>query len=109
MTRRSAPHVMTANRLSDGAVVYLTLSHTWSERIGDAHPSVEPLEVAGFEATAAAAVRDRIVVGPYLFAVAIESDGRPRPLGQRERIRAAGPTAGTDLTPPSPIPSDRAA
>jgi len=104
MSKTPSPQVMTANRLSDGAVVYLTLSHTWSDRIADAHPSAEAAEIAGFEATAAEAVRTRQVVGPYLFAVAVAADGGPAPLGQRERIRAAGPTAGTDLAA-SDLPS----
>ncbi|WPZ35984.1 DUF2849 domain-containing protein [Thalassobaculum sp. OXR-137] len=89
--------VMTANRLSDGAVVYLTLSHTWSDRFADAHASDVPSELAGFEATTLEAVRGRIVVGAYLFAVSVGSDGSLEPLGQRERIRSAGPTVGTDL------------
>lgn len=93
----TAPKVMTANRLSDGAVVYLTLAHRWSDRFEDAHASAEPSELAGFEATALEAVKTRIVVGAYLFAVSVNADGSPAPLGQRERIRAAGPSVGTDL------------
>lgn len=99
MSKLPSPKVMTANRLSDGAVVYLTLSHTWSENFADAHASAEPAEVAGFEATAEAAVRERVVVGTYLFAVSVQADGSLTPLGQRERIRAKGPSVGTDLTP----------
>jgi hypothetical protein len=93
------PKVMTANRLSDGAVVYLTIAHGWSDRFENAHASAEPAELAGFEVTALEAVRARTVVGAYLFPVAVEADGRLVPLGQRERIRAAGPTVGTDLAP----------
>ncbi|WP_281684457.1 DUF2849 domain-containing protein [Thalassobaculum salexigens] len=97
MATASPPKVMTANRLSDGAVVYLTLAHTWSDRFADAHASAEPAELAGFEATALEAVRSRVVVGTYLFPVSVEADGSLVPLGQRERIRSAGPTVGTDL------------
>ena len=97
MATTRPPKVMTANRLSDGAVVYLTLSHTWSDRFADAHASAEPAELAGFEATALEAVRARVVVGTYLFPVAINGDDSLVPLGQRERIRSAGPTVGTDL------------
>lgn len=97
MATTNAPKVMTANRLSDGAVVYLTLAHTWSDRFADAHASAEPTELAGFEATALEAVRGRVVVGTYLFPVAVQRDGSLVPLGQRERIRSAGPTVGTDL------------
>lgn len=96
---QTASKVMTANRLSDGAAVYLTLAHRWSDRFEDAHASAEPSELAGFEATALEAVKARIVVGAYLFAVSVNADGSLAPLGQRERIRAAGPTVGTDLTP----------
>lgn len=97
MADTSVPKVMTANRLSDGAVVYLTLSHTWTDRFADAHASAVPAELAGFEATALEAVRGRVVVGTYLFPVAVEPDDSLVPLGQRERIRSAGPTVGTDL------------
>lgn len=97
MATTHVPKVMTANRLSDGAVVYLTLAHTWSDRFADAHASAEPTELAGFEATALEAVRGRVVVGTYLFPVAVQSDGSLVPLGQRERIRSAGPTVGTDI------------
>ena len=97
MAETRVPKVMTANRLSDGAVVYLTLSHTWSDRFEDAHASAVPAELAGFEATALEAVHARVVVGTYLFAVSVDADGSLIPLGQRERIRSAGPTVGTDL------------
>lgn len=91
--------VMTANRLSDGAVVYLTIAHGWSDRFEDAHASAEPAELAGFEVTALEAVRARSVVGAYLFPVSVQIDGTLVPLSQRERIRAAGPTVDTGLTP----------
>lgn len=88
--------VMTANRLLDGAVVYLGSGGAWTEALDAAEIADTDEAASVLEATAKAAVAERRVVGPYLFAVQIV-DGRPRPIGQRETIRAAGPTVGTDM------------
>jgi|APTNR8051073442_1049403.scaffolds.fasta_scaffold00410_7 hypothetical protein len=80
--------VLTANRLSDGAVVFLDAEGRWSERIAAARVAekadAQALTNAG-EATAAE------VVAPYLIDVTLEAEG-PRPLRYRERIRAFGPS-----------------
>lgn len=89
--KASSPKVMTANRLGDGAVVYLDRRGAWVEALGEALAAGEAEAQTLLERQAEAAVRRREVVGPYLFAVTLEA-GVPRPLGQRERIRAAGPT-----------------
>jgi len=86
-----AEQVMTANRLRDGAVIYLAADGSWSTDIsqGDvARDAVaaERLTVAGNQAAA-----DQVVVGPYLIAVAVK-DNSVEPLGTRERIRALGPS-----------------
>lgn len=87
---------ITANRLSDGNVVYLRQDDTWSERIQESIVAdSEELATALLE-LAKRAVAERLVVDPYLFAVSVE-DGRIRPLGRREEIRAAGPSVRTDL------------
>ena len=80
--------VITANRLSDGIVVYLTKASKdlgWSTRLEDAaifHDSVvdRVLRLAGGENEA------NVVVGPY----AIEVLDKHRLLGTREIIRATG-------------------
>lgn len=88
-----ALQVVTANRLSDGNVVYLGPSLTWVECLADAEP------VSGKEAgdarlaEALPFVAARVVVNPYL----IEVDADRRPLRMREIIRAAGPTVRRDL------------
>ncbi len=92
--------VMTANRLGDGAVVYLDAEGRWSEHLAEAQVAADAETLNLLERRAEAAVRDREVVGAYLFRVDT-ADGTPRPIGQREIIRAAGPTVGTDLTPPA--------
>lgn len=80
--------VITANRLSDGIVVYLTKNGKdlgWSTRIVDAaifHDSV----VDRMLRLAECDVEANVVVGPY----AIEILDKHRPLGTRETIRASG-------------------
>lgn len=80
--------VLTANRLSDGAVVFLDEEGGWTERIAAARivekADGEALVAAG-EATASE------VIAPYLIDVSLEAAG-PRPLRYRERIRAFGPS-----------------
>jgi len=80
--------VITANRLIDGIVVYLTKNGKdlgWSTRIADAaifHDSV----VDRMLRLAERDVEANVVVGPY----AIEVLGNHEPLGTRETIRASG-------------------
>lgn len=82
---------LTANRLDDGRVVFLTPGGDWSPDLNDActardHPSAAALSNAGDRAEANCAV-----VGPYLIEVT-EADGRIRAIAIREAIRANGPT-----------------
>jgi hypothetical protein len=83
--------VMTANRLRDGDVVYLTAAGEWSLWLRDAAVASDESGQAELEARAKRAEADRLVVGPYLMAVADSDDG-PQPIGTREKIRAKGPT-----------------
>ena len=84
--------VMTANRLREGDVVYLTVRGGWSEWLEDAEAVGGAAGEARLEALAERAVGERVVIGPYLMNVRDE-DGRPRPVGTREKIRARGPTS----------------
>jgi hypothetical protein len=87
---------ITANRLIDGQVVYLREDDQWSPRIQEAIVADTDELAKTLLELAKRAVGKRLVVDPYLFAVAVEHD-RIRPLGQREQIRAAGPSVRTDL------------
>ncbi len=87
---------VTANRLSDGYVVYLTDQGRWSERIEDCQAADDPQTADDLFARAQQLAAGGRVVGPYLFKIARE-DGRPVPLGRREIIRTTGPSVGTDL------------
>ena len=82
--------IVTANRLGDGRVVYLTQDAAWSARIADARPA-NGAAAALLLSVAEIAAADRIVVDPYLIDVTLE-DRAPWPVLHRERIRATGPT-----------------
>ena len=82
---------LTANRLRDGAVVFLTASGTWSRHINDSIIARTGDEAAALQAIGAQAAADRIVVEPYLFEITAEG-GAIRPLSTRETIRAFGPS-----------------
>lgn len=88
--------ILTANRLDDGAVVYLAPDGQWREAPGQAlivsgPDAAKAAEAAGLQAEAA-----RLVVGSYLMDVVADA-GAPRPKSMRERIRAAGPSVRLDL------------
>jgi hypothetical protein len=82
--------VASANRLSDGVVVYLGDDGQWTRRLDlaalarDTRAAEILLERARAEAFG--------IVDPFLVAVAHEDDGTVQPLSLREKIRAAGLT-----------------
>jgi sulfite reductase (NADPH) hemoprotein beta-component len=91
------PQMIIANRLRDGAVVFLAPSERWE-------PAIAAGAVIGTEAEAtrllAVAKTHEVecqVIDPQLIEVEIK-DGKPRPTAIREAIRAFGPTVRTDLT-----------
>lgn len=83
---------VTANRLTDGVVVYLTADGGWSEHVRDAAWAEEKEAQQALLARAEKDVERTLVVGPYLFDVTIAQDGRPHPASNREIIRSLGPT-----------------
>jgi hypothetical protein len=88
--------VMTANRLRDGEVVFLTRSGDWNEKIDEAVLALEPEATAALETRAKADEKATLVTGPYLFD-AERVGGKIRALHMRERIRTLGPTVRLDL------------
>ena len=88
--------VMTANRLGDGEVVFLTRAGVWSEKIDDAVLAQEPQAVAGVEARAGVDENANLITGQYLFE-ATRIGGLIRANHIRERIRAQGPSVRLDL------------
>ncbi len=87
----STMQIATANRLSDGAVVYLTPTGGWSEFIEDGKIVADDEAAEDLLETAGASVRGQIVIGPYLIDM-IAEQGTLRPRRVREAIRATGPS-----------------
>ena len=83
----TTPQMITANRLADGAVVYFTAAKGWSENFGDGAVWTDKDSADGALGTSEEFVTARLVVGPYLFEVAL-TDAGPQPTSVRERIRA---------------------
>jgi hypothetical protein len=84
--------VLTANRLSDGVVVYLAKDGGWTRDFADA-ARLDPDAAA--DAIGRAQALPRVLVGPYLVEVEGETVERRERL--REAIRAKGPTVGHSL------------
>ena len=87
---------LTGNRLTDGEVMFLTRSGTWSPSIDEAVIALEPQSEAALERRGAEAVSHNVVTEAYLIGVE-RSQGRVRALHIRERIRASGPSVRADL------------
>jgi hypothetical protein len=89
----SALHALTANRLSDGIVVFWSHGQ-WTERFPDAELFGEE---GGAERVLADAKRQpTLLVDPYLIDVRMD-EGQPVPTRYRERVRALGPTIHPDM------------
>lgn len=84
--------MVTANRLRDGAVVFLASGRRWTTRVGEGH--VAETEAHATQLLQAAEAMPTEVVGPYLIEVATEGGGWV-PTRYRERIRAQGPSVET--------------
>lgn len=89
--------VISANRLDDGIVVYLTADNGWSEFIAGSVIALDEATGDALLAAAKQAEQDRVVIDPYLIDVA-EVDGEVRPTKYREFIRATGPSIRPDLS-----------
>lgn len=94
--KRATTQSVTANRLIDGEVVYLTASGEWSDWLKDAAVADGKEACAALLNQAAPAVAAQHIVDPYLFEVSVE-DGVIIPASVREKIRMAGPTIRLDL------------
>ena len=84
-------HVLTANRLSDGIVVFLTAASAWSEKIDEAVLAREPLAAGALEKRGVEFEDTNLVTGAYLIE-AERQGGSIVPTHVRECIRACGPT-----------------
>jgi hypothetical protein len=90
------PDVITANRLTDGVVVFQTVDQGWSEDFNRAAVFVDSKASADALPRAKQDEAANIVVEPYVVAVE-ERNGHFVPKALREAIRATGPTIRRDL------------
>jgi len=90
------PEVITANRLTDGVVVFQTIDDSWTEDFIRAAVLSGPQATAGALARAKQDEANNIVVDPYAI-VLEERNGHLAPKALREAIRATGPTIRRDL------------
>jgi hypothetical protein len=93
--REAREQVLTANRLRDGEVVYWK-DGAWVGALAEADIFADKPAAEAALKTADGAVKERLVVNPYLFEVRRDA-GALRPVKEREIIRAAGPTVRRDL------------
>lgn len=91
------PQMIIANRLRDGAVVFLAPNEGWDPSIRAGTLIDNEAEATRLLAVAKRHEAECQVIDPQLIDVEIE-DGAPRPTAIREAIRAFGPTVRTDLT-----------
>jgi hypothetical protein len=82
--------VASANRLTDGAVVFLDDAGQWTPRLDRA--AIARDKRAGEILLERARVETFSVVDPFLVAVSEDEDGTIEPLSLREKIRASGLT-----------------
>ncbi len=95
--------VFTANRVTDGVVVYLGEDDRWTESLGQVCVIADDEKLAAKTALAAAAAVSAVVVDPYAIEVT-EEGGEILPVRYRERIRAFGPPVHPQFAKPSAQP-----
>jgi hypothetical protein len=81
---------LTANRLTDGRVIYRTPAGQWSTQIAEAQ-TLSDIEADYLLPIAEAEFG--IAVGPYL--IDVDEDGPAGQKWRREKIRLQGPSTGT--------------
>ena len=88
------PNVVTANRLTDGIVVYLTPEGGWVEDIARAARAETEEETQALEEKGKQDEKARIVVAVYAMPIKVV-DGEVDPISVREKIRASHRTTLT--------------
>jgi hypothetical protein len=91
------PQMIIANRLIDGAVVFLAPDERWVAAIDEGTVVEDEAEAQRLHGIAKQHEARCLVIDPLLIQVKVE-DGRVRPTEIREVIRAFGPTVRTDVT-----------
>jgi hypothetical protein len=97
----TGPVLITANRLTDGAVIYRTADGRWTTAFDGA--AVVTTAPAAAELLEAAVADDIGAVGAYVAPVKLDKDGGVRPGNLRESIRHAGPTIDLPVNTGLPV------
>ena len=84
---------VTANRLTDGRVIYRTATGDWTTDLADAARLGDDRADAVLEV---ASTESHIAVGPYLIELTDDAPGGQK--WRREGIRLTGPTTGSTHT-----------
>ncbi|KAA5607363.1 DUF2849 domain-containing protein [Roseospira marina] len=100
--RADAPRIITANRLIDGVVVYRAADGSWTTRLNKARVVTNAPDLDAMMPGCMADVEACQVVSLDVVEVLHDPKAGPRPLGQRETIRAAGPTIVLPVDRPIP-------
>lgn len=89
-------HILTANQLVEGDVVYLTSALGWSGDITEAKVATNENELQELNQLGEKALKDCLVVDPHAVPVEMQGDiARPKHI--KERIRAKGPSVHPHL------------
>jgi sulfite reductase (NADPH) hemoprotein beta-component len=94
-----AESIVTANRLTDGVVVWLDPAQVWTERLDAAAVLGDDILQIVLEQVRN---RDRDVVVDLRDIPVDVIEGRPAPQARRERLRGAGPSVRDDLAGAAP-------
>ena len=89
------PQIVSANRLSDGIVVFLAKGDVWVERLADAEILADKAALDDGLGRARTAMANNLVVDVAPVEVKLTAQG-PAPTHIRDKIRAAGPTVRLD-------------
>ena len=88
--------MVTANRLTDGMVVYLTTTGDWATQFAAGAVLADQAAADAALVDADRAAKQQLIVGQYLIDVLVDGEG-VKPTSTRERIRAdRGPTIEVD-------------
>ncbi|MTI09037.1 DUF2849 domain-containing protein [Curvivirga aplysinae] len=97
-------HILTANHLIEGGVVYLTADNEWSGSIADARIANSEEELAAITEEGQLALTNNKVVDPHTVPVSLEGNFAI-PTHVKERIRAKGPTIHPQFGKQAEIPA----
>ena len=90
------PQMIIANRLVDGAVVFLAAAHGWTTAIESGVVIEDDAEAQRLLGAVKQLEARSPVIDPQVIQVKLDSDGVVRPIEIRELIRAFGPTVRTE-------------